>query len=147
MIERESQQAERRRRPALSARSFLFGILALSIAVLSLAAVPSSVASLARNGEAGFAVFVRGAPCVADAHSGDAPPAHSGDHAQCCVICGARDFDGAAVASSIQNRRGGHASAAILRPGGSPACGAGSPTDRLGQLLVVTGAALFLLTG
>jgi hypothetical protein len=102
MIERESQQAERRRRPALSARSFLFGILALSIAVLSLAAVPSSVASLARNGEAGFTVFVRDAPCVADAHSGDAPPAHSGDHAQCCVICGARDFDGAAVASSMQ---------------------------------------------
>lgn len=74
-------------------------MLALLFTFQSLAAVPSSGAHLTRRGEASFAASARGAPCVADAHGGDAPPAHSGNHAQCCVLCGARDFDGAALAS------------------------------------------------
>ncbi|WP_400766480.1 hypothetical protein [Methylosinus sporium] len=99
MIARVGQRAERRRLSAFSARSILVGVLALLFVFQSLAAVASSITHLARRGAAASVVSVGDAPCVADSHRGDAPPAHSGDHAQCCVLCGARDFDGAAVAS------------------------------------------------
>lgn len=100
MIAREGQQAERRRRPAFSA--FLFGILALSFVFLSLATGPSSIPSLTRIGDGGFAISFRGAPCLAERHRSDAPPAKTGDHSQCCVLCSARDFDGATLAGATQ---------------------------------------------
>jgi len=87
----------RRSETASSARPLVAGVLALLIILQGLAAIGSSVARSAHSGgETIVVVSLLGATCVADAQGDDHSPAPQRGHGQCCVLCGARDFDGAA---------------------------------------------------
>jgi hypothetical protein len=95
MIGRQGAQTEERPRMALSARSIVAGVLALLIVLQGLAGIGASLArSTHFGGKASFVVSLLGATCVVSAHGDKIPPAHEGKHSQCCILCGARDFDG-----------------------------------------------------
>ncbi len=92
-----------RRRQAFSARSLVAGVVALLIVLQGLAAIGSSFArSVYGGGEASFVASLLGPNCAVDAHSGDKSPAQERGHSQCCVLCGVRDFDGAALPGVAQ---------------------------------------------
>jgi hypothetical protein len=79
------------------------GVLALIFALQSFVALGASAAHFARRGdEASIVISVQDVTCFVDAHGGNRLPAHEGDHAQCCVLCGARDLAGHALTNVAQ---------------------------------------------
>ncbi|GEM_PF-1663133 len=92
MIERK----ETSRRQAPSARPLVAIVVALFVVLQGLAAIGASLAHSSRgDGGTSFVTSFFGATCAADTHGGDRSPAPGRDHSQCCVLCGARNFDGA----------------------------------------------------
>ncbi len=104
MIEREGKRIGERRCRAFSARPLVAGVLALFVILQGLTAIGSAIARSAHgNGETSFVVSLLGVTCAVDAHSGDdKSPMHERGHAQCCALCGARGFDGAALPALAQ---------------------------------------------
>jgi hypothetical protein len=99
MIERR----ETNRHKAFSPRSMVAGVLTLFVILQGLTAIGSSVPRFARGGsETSFVVSLFGVTCTVNAQDGDHSPAHEHGSAQCCVLCGARDFDGAALPAVTQ---------------------------------------------
>lgn len=92
MIERKGAS----RRQAFSARPLVAIVVALLVVLQGLAAIGSFLAHSGRgDGGTSFVTSFLGATCAADAHGDDKSPAPGRDRSQCCVLCGARDFDGA----------------------------------------------------
>jgi hypothetical protein len=96
MIQRRGEQAGRSRQ-ALSWRPIFASVLAAFLILQGLAAVCSSLAYSARAGEGAVVFSPPGANCVLDAQDDHHSPVHEHSDAQCCVLCGARDFNEAAI--------------------------------------------------
>lgn len=74
------------------------GLIVLFFVLQGLVASGLSIAhSGHRTGEAGFAISLQNVDCAVDEHGDRGLPLQKRAHAQCCVLCGGRHFDGAAL--------------------------------------------------
>lgn len=97
------ERKETNRRKAFSPRSVIAGVLTLFVILQGLTGVGSSVPRFARAGiETSFVVSMFGVTCAVNAQDGDHTPAHDHGSTQCCVLCGACDFNGVALAATTR---------------------------------------------
>jgi hypothetical protein len=107
VIERKREGPGKRRGRAPFSGPVVAGVLALLFTLQGFLAIGASAAHYARGGgEASIGFSIPGVTCFVNMHGGNLPPAHEGDHAQCCVLCGARDLTGHILANVAQTSNG-----------------------------------------
>ncbi|MBY6242249.1 hypothetical protein [Methylosinus sp. Sm6] len=96
MVQGEREQSDKRRGGRLSARPAVASLVALFVILQGLASVGSSFVRHRHGNEPATAFFSPVALCATGSPHEKAP-SQQPIQSQCCVICGARDYDGASA--------------------------------------------------
>jgi hypothetical protein len=94
MVQGEREQSDKGRGGLPSARPAVACLVALFVILQGLASVG---ASFVRHGDGPTNAFFSAVAFCAAGSPHDKAPSQQPIHSQCCVLCGARDYDGASV--------------------------------------------------